>query len=1337
MGHSYANRTEVTCPSCGKTFVTDVWLLVDAAERPDLLERARRGTIWSIHCPDCGRAVGQSGAPLLLFRPGETPPLIFSPSSGANYEEAEQQAQALVGLLRSRLGDQWQESWQENGFQLARSDQIPALLGQAPPAAPPRTPPKIPDELKASMQYLIVLTREAQHDPGLHQNRAQLMEHMLQQFDPDRHAALRSELLHNLGNAYRQVPTGDRTANLALAIARLQEALRFRTPERSPSQYANTQNSLGSAYAELPKGNRDAQLRQAIACFEEALRFWSPDAEPLRYALAQHNRGDAYRVLTTGDRTDNLKRAIDCFEEALHFRTAEAVPMDYALTQNNLGAAYLELPTGNRADNLQKAFACFHEALRFRTRQSAPFEYALTQHNLGTLYYSLTTGDPTANLQQAIACFEEALTIFTPEAAPLRYAMTQNSLGEALRNLPTGDPDANLARAIACFKQALRFHTLEAAPLDYARAQNNLGSAYSTLPGGDRAGNLRQAVACYQEALRILTPETAPLDYARIQNNLGLVFRELPTGDRVENLVRAIDCHQEALVIYTPEAAPLDYANTQNSLGNAYLELPTGQRTANLLRAIDCFGEALRFCTLEATPFDYAGTQNNLGAAYVQLRTGDRAANLEKAIACFREALVVMTPQTVPFDYARLQNNLGNAYAELPSGDRAANLQQAVDCFQEALTIYTAEAAPLYYAMTQLNLGTVFADLPTGDRETNLQQAITCYERALAIYTPETAPADHRGTAGNLGNLYFGQGRWREAHTAYASALAAGENLYQFAATEAARQTELAWATELVSNDAYCLARCGSFSEAVERLEASRTRALVESLARDRAALERATADDRQAFEAARDRIRALQAEARSLGVSGAHPPVSRSFVQISSDLRAARQELAEVIDRIWAYVPEFMPSGLDYAAITASAEPGRPLVYLIVTMQGSLAFIVSPGADSLDAEHVVWLPDFKRTDLDLLLSQKDAVGKTGAAYLLGQVKGDRSLLETALDQGLATLGKLLMGPLAVRLADLGYEKVTLIPTGRLSLLPLHAAVCAHGNGPRIFLEDFDVAFAPSARALASCRRVVQADAGQPARLLAVADPPHNGAPRLAFASSELAEVVPLFPTGAGQVLDGQNATRDRVLEAVSGYSYLHFACHGRFDLLEPLNSALLLANADRLTLRDLLDRADLTGLRLVVLSACQTAITDFYRVPDEAVGLPAGFLQAGASAVVSTLWPVEDLSTSLLIGRFYHEHLEEGLQPSQALRAAQNSLRKDVDRPCVIAYIKSLLPNLKSQRMQASPWSEEQAAIDRQLSQIKVRLRHFREQEKHDPGGKPFEHPFYWAAFTISGADG
>ena len=638
--------------------------------------------------------------------------------------------------------------------------------------------------------------------------------------------------------------------------------------------------------------------------------------------------------------------------------------------------------------------------------------------------------------------------------------MTQNNLGSAYAGLLAGDRAANLQRAIGCYTEALRFRTAEAAPLDYAGTQNNLGLAYAGLPAGDRADNLQRAIACYTEALRFYTAQAAPLDYASTQHNLGNVYRGLPAGDRAANLQRAIACYTQALRFYTAQAAPLDYAGTQHNLGTAYAELPTGDRAANLQRAIACYTESLRFRTAEATPLDYAETQNNLGAAYAWLPTGDQAADLQRAIACYRKALRFYTAQVAPLRYAGTQNNLGTAYAGLPAGDRAADLQRAIACYRKALRFYTAKAAPLDYAQTQNNLGNAYAALPAGDRAANLRRAIGCYTRALRFRTAEAAPAEHRQTALNLASLHFSESRWEQAHDSYASAIAAGDLLYQAGATEAGRQAELRHVGQAVADDAYCLARLGRFTEAVEQSEGGRTRALAEALARDRASLAEAKAEDRAAFEEARDRIKTLESAARAGHDSDSPQRAAQSFLEFSADLALARTNLAETIERIRAYVPAFMTEGLTQSEISEAASPARPLAYLLTTRQGSLALIVTADGEPLGPDQAVWLHGFTTDALDRLLVRRDAAGEVSGGYLLGQVGGGRPVLSQALKQALPLLRDELLGPPAEYLRALGVCEATIVPVGRLSLLPLPAAMP----------EDITITLALSARTLRAAK---------------------------------------------------------------------------------------------------------------------------------------------------------------------------------------------------------------------------------------------------------------------------
>src|SRR5262249_9073792 len=145
----------------------------------------------------------------------------------------------------------------------------------------------------------------------------------------------------------------------------------------------------------------------------------------------------------------------------------------------------------------------------------------------------------------------------------------------------------------------------------------------------------------------------------------------------------------------------------------------------------------------------------------------------------------------------------------------------------------------------------------------------------------------------------------------------------------------------------------------------------------------------------------------------------------------------------------------------------------------------------------------------------------------------------------------------------------------------------------------------------------------------------------------------------------GYAATRKQLLNMdLTQYAILHFATHGLLDPKHPENSGLVLStiDADGKTVNGFVGLQDIYSLRapvdLVVLSACQTGVGKDIR-GEGLVGLARGFMYAGATSVVASLWKVDDQATAELMKRFYTEMLRNGKAPGEALRAAQNSIRQ------------------------------------------------------------------------------
>ncbi len=176
-----------------------------------------------------------------------------------------------------------------------------------------------------------------------------------------------------------------------------------------------------------------------------------------------------------------------------------------------------------------------------------------------------------------------------------------------------------------------------------------------------------------------------------------------------------------------------------------------------------------------------------------------------------------------------------------------------------------------------------------------------------------------------------------------------------------------------------------------------------------------------------------------------------------------------------------------------------------------------------------------------------------------------------------------------------------------------------------------------------------------------------------------------------------------RELQVVaSQYRWLHLACHGEFDLDDPLRSWLELGPGERLSAAEVLQQWNLNA-ELVTLSACRSGISRVLR-GDEPMGLVRAFLSAGAQAVLVTLWPVEDTSARILMERFYATLIDQGrvFDPAAALRDAQGYLRT----------------------LTASAVRDWLNSRDGDLSVL----------ERADETGQPYADPIFWAPYALIG---
>jgi CHAT domain-containing protein len=200
-------------------------------------------------------------------------------------------------------------------------------------------------------------------------------------------------------------------------------------------------------------------------------------------------------------------------------------------------------------------------------------------------------------------------------------------------------------------------------------------------------------------------------------------------------------------------------------------------------------------------------------------------------------------------------------------------------------------------------------------------------------------------------------------------------------------------------------------------------------------------------------------------------------------------------------------------------------------------------------------------------------------------------------------------------------------------------------DGAHFLVENRTIAITRSVGAYLSRRPT--STASESTALVAL-PPPDPNSPSLEGALWEAATIAKLY--GArGTSLTGSEATPARFTSIAPLFDVIHVGTHGRTDR-RPLQNAIEFGTA-RLRAYDVLSM-HLTRAPVVILAGCRT---DDEMEGRSTLSLASSFIAAGASAVVGSLWNVDDQGTARLMIDF-HRQLLRGLSAADALRSAQQS---------------------------------------------------------------------------------
>ena len=516
----------------------------------------------------------------------------------------------------------------------------------------------------------------------------------------------------------------------------------------------------------------------------------------------------------------------------------------------------------------------------------------------------------------------------------------------------------------------------------------------------------------------------------------------------------------------------------------------------------------------------------------------------------------------------------------------------------------------------------------------NVSRETAGYETAIDYYqrTYDISKRHHmkevlwRAAAGHGDVLRF-LGRKEEAVNRYAEAVDIVESMRAALKVEEFRNSFQTKTQDLYRDIITILIELGRSKDAFNYLERSRSRSFIDLLGNQK--LELKTKTDQKAL----DHVTTLQARLDSLSRElASFETQPRELVNRVREAKAAYEEALVRLKQSSPQLSSFIAvDPLTQDQVQGLLEPGVALLSYKVTAEKVYLWLVTPSGT-------------KFYQVPTAPSEVDRLVRTYR---------ERVQRLESVSEELGRLSQLLIAPALPDLAGMRY--LGIIPDGPLHFLSFAALPVPDG----VLVDFYPLFYSPAGSVLkytfAKRSRV------KLTKVLAIGNPDlGNYNYQLPLAELEARSIRWEFPDL--DVLTGAKATKEWIVANISRYGIIHLATHGEFDDLNPLLSSLWLASPDpsnrRLTVREVFGlniQAD-----LVTLSACQTGLGKLDA--GELIGLNRAFIYAGTHALVSALWRVDDLATSVLMKHFYRNYV--GMDKATSLRQAQLLVKKEFPHP-------------------------------------------------------------------------
>ncbi|HEX7288304.1 MAG TPA: CHAT domain-containing protein [Candidatus Angelobacter sp.] len=881
----------------------------------------------------------------------------------------------------------------------------------------------------------------------------------------------------------------------------------------------------------------------------------------------------------------------------------------------------MDLLAKGDAASLQEAAGAFAKAAAFYKASGLRYEEALTLYSLGLV--SAQRGD----FRRALDYYEQCLPMFRAMADKPMQGSTVNNMGGAFDVL--GEP----AKAAEAYARALPLLRTTGDRFTEAITLNNIGKLDADMGKWEEAGEY------YQQAAAIFHASGDPDREAIALTNLGGISYLLGEPGKALNEFR------QALALNRAAGNKRGQADTLVQMGNAY------QKLGQAAEGIQAYEDALKITRSIGDRWREGRTLNGLGLAY-SLR-GDR----EKALEALQQSLKLLQGVNDRRGEALTLSVLGQVYAAIPQPEKAA------EAYKQAVNILQEVGDRSHQATALLGLAQVERDRKQfTEARKHAEEALSLVEQVRSHAGGQEDRASYFATQQSTGEFYIDL--LMRLHQQDPNA---GHDVEAFNAAERARARSL---LEMLAETRV------DFRQGVDPKLLERERelsGLLNSRSQRLLMLRGPGADEKAA--ALKKEIAGIEGEYRQLELQ-----IRKSSPVYSAIMQPQPLTLKEIQQQVLD--PESML--LEYAL-------GDQRSYLFaVTVDGFKTYALPP-----------------RNEIEKSVRQVHGLLTARTVSIRGETTQEkqRRLAQADLQfrEASAALSQMVLASAA---AAWGNRRLVIVADGALQLVPF-AVLPVPGSITPLVVEHELVAL-PSASTVAELRkqvagrrpapemvavladpvfsaddpRVVKSSAGAPpaapraqnktetadaSRILvhlanadSVALAAQLQVPRLPFTRQEANRIVEL--AGAKESLEALDfrASLDTIAGAPLGrYRYLHFATHGYLDSEHPELSSLVLSLVDQngkaqdgfLRSQDIYNMK--LGADLVVLSACQTGLGKEIR-GEGIVGLPRGFMYAGAPSVIVSMWSVNDRATEELMAAFYKKLLKDHIRPSAALRQAQ-----------------------------------------------------------------------------------